>query len=187
PSIARGYLANAEEVRVIGIEVDGSYRVSNNFNLYGAFAYTDGKYVSFTNAPLPLEQTGASGVPFIDVSGERLPGISKWAGNIGLELSSRSNTLIGKEGQFFVAVEGFYRSDFSSSPTPSQVMNIDGYTLVNARVGFRTSNTFSIFVWSRNVLDKNYFEQLLPGVGNAGHYAAVLGDPRTFGITLRQS
>lgn len=187
PSIARGYLANAEEVRVVGVEVDGSWRVSNHLNLYGAFAYTDGKYESFTNAPLPLEQTGASGVPFIDVSGQRLPGISKWAGNIGAELSSRSGSLIGREGQFFVAVESFYRSEFSSSPTPSQVLNIDGYALVNARVGFRTTNHFSIFIWSRNALNQDYFEQLLPGVGNAGHYAAVLGDPRTFGITLRQS
>ncbi|WP_028298833.1 TonB-dependent receptor [Olivibacter sitiensis] len=186
PSIARGYLANADEVRVIGVEVDGSYRVSNNLNLYGAFAYTDGKYESFPNAPLPLEQTGAAD-PFIDVSGQRLPGISKWAGNLGGELSSSSGSLIGKEGQFFVAVESSYRSEFSSSPTPSRVMNIDGYAIVNARLGFRTTNSFSIFVWSRNLLDKNYFEQLLPGVGNAGHYAAVLGDPRTFGLTLRQS
>jgi iron complex outermembrane receptor protein len=35
------------------------------------------------------------------------------------------------------------------------------------------------------MLDKDYFEQLLPAAGNAGHYAGVLGDPRTFGITLR--
>jgi iron complex outermembrane receptor protein len=37
------------------------------------------------------------------------------------------------------------------------------------------------------LLDKDYFEQLLPAGGNAGHYAAVLGDPRTWGITLRYS
>ncbi len=187
PSIARGYLANAEEVRVIGVEIDGSYRPSRNVSLYGALAYTDGKYVSFTNAPLPLEETGASGVPFKDVSGQRLPGISEWAGNIGAELSSKSGSLIGKEGQFFIALETSYRSEFSSSPSPSAVMNIDGYALVNARTGFRATDGFTAFVWSRNLLDKNYFEQLLPGVGNAGHYAAVLGDPRTFGVTLRYS
>ena len=37
----------------------------------------------------------------------------------------------------------------------------------------------------RNMLNKNYFEQLLPAAGNAGHYAAVLGDQRTVGVTLR--
>ena len=46
---------------------------------------------------------------------------------------------------------------------------------------------FGLSLWSRNLLDQNYYEQLLPAGGNAGHYAGVLGDPRTYGITLRQS
>jgi iron complex outermembrane receptor protein len=36
-------------------------------------------------------------------------------------------------------------------------------------------------------LNKDYFEQLLPAGGNAGHYAGVLGDQRTYGITLKYS
>ena len=31
----------------------------------------------------------------------------------------------------------------------------------------------------------DYYEQLLVAGGNAGHYAGVMGDPRTFGVTLR--
>jgi iron complex outermembrane receptor protein len=46
-------------------------------------------------------------------------------------------------------------------------------------------NGVSVSVWSRNLLDKDYYEQLLPAGGNAGHYAGVMGDPRTYGITLR--
>jgi iron complex outermembrane receptor protein len=56
---------------------------------------------------------------------------------------------------------------------------------VNARIGFKASNGLSAFIWGRNLLNRNYFEQLLPGAGNAGQYAAVLGDPATYGITLR--
>ena len=44
-----------------------------------------------------------------------------------------------------------------------------------------------MFVWSRNLFDKNYHEQLLVAGGNAGQYASVLGDPRTWGVTLRYS
>ena len=36
-----------------------------------------------------------------------------------------------------------------------------------------------------NLFNKDYFEQLLPAGGNAGHYAGVLGDPRTYGLTLK--
>jgi iron complex outermembrane recepter protein len=64
-------------------------------------------------------------------------------------------------------------------------LNIDGYALLNGRVGFRASNGVSVLVWSRNMLNTNYFEQLLPASGSAGQYAAVLGDQRTFGVTLR--
>jgi len=84
-------------------------------------------------------------------------------------------------------VDSYYRSSFSSSPSPSAYLNIDGYGLLNSRVGFRASNGVSIFLWGRNLLNQNYFEQLLPAAGNAGQYAGVLGDPRTYGTTLRYS
>lgn len=84
--VNRGYLANAEKVRVKGLEVDGSYQAGRFLTLNAAVAYLDGKYVKFTNAPLPLEETGhtevingvATQVAFKDASGGRLPGISKW-------------------------------------------------------------------------------------------------------------
>ncbi len=73
----RGYLANAEKVRVRGAEFDGSARVNANSLVYGAAAYIDGMYVSFPDAPPPLEETGGPQVK--DISGSVLPGISKWA------------------------------------------------------------------------------------------------------------
>lgn len=184
--VNRGYLANAERVRVYGVELDGSARIASNISIYGALAYTVGKYVSFTNAPVPLEETGALSA-FKDISGGELPGISKWAGSLGTEWLSRPVRILEKESKLFVALEGFYRSDFSSSPSPSQYLNIEGYVLLNARLGFRATDGLSLFFWCRNVLDVDYFEQLLPAAGNAGHYAGVLGDPRTYGITLRYS
>lgn len=183
--VNRGYLANAEKVRVSGVEVDGGLRVSNSFSLNGAISYTDGKYVSFRNAPVPLEETGGESA-FKDISGGRLPGISKWAGSLGGEVSGRGK-LLNQPGRYFLAVDGYYRSSFSSSASPSAFLNIDGYTLLNARLGFRASNGVSILLWSRNLTNKDYFEQLLPAAGNAGQYAAVLGDPRTYGTTLRYS
>lgn len=181
-SVNRGYLANAEKVRVQGAEVELGYKFKKSFSVTGSLSYTDGKYVSFTNAPPPLEETG--GPTYKDISGGRLPGISKWAGALGTEIS-RPGKVIGKSGQFFLAIDVYYRSGFSLSPSPSAYLNIDGYSLLNGRIGFKAIESVSVFVWSRNILNTNYFEQLLPGAGNAGHYAAVLGDPRTIGITIR--
>ncbi|WP_276500929.1 TonB-dependent receptor [Terrimonas pollutisoli] len=186
--VNRGYIANAEKVRVRGAELDANIKANDHFSFYGAAAYTDAKYVSFPNAPLPLEETGASKdgvqVAFKDISGGKLPGISKWAGSLGGEFNTPA-AFLGKAGKFFLALDNYYRSSFSSSPSPSAYLNIEGYTLVNGRLGFRSTNGLSLFVWGRNLFDKDYYEQLLPAGGNAGHYAGVLGDPRTYGLTLR--
>ncbi|UBM58740.1 TonB-dependent receptor [Marinilongibacter aquaticus] len=182
-SVNRGYVANAEKVRVSGLEIDGNYHHGSRFTVYGNIAYTYAKYVSFTNAPVPLEDVGGE-MTFIDISGGRLPGVSKWAGALGAEVVFPSR-LISKSGNYFFALETSHRSGFSSSPSPSQFLNIDGYSLVNGRIGFRATDGLTLFLWGRNILDRNYFEQLLAASGSAGHYAAVLGDPRTYGTTLR--
>ncbi|MFC4210356.1 TonB-dependent receptor [Pedobacter lithocola] len=191
--VNRGYLANAEKVNVKGLEVDGTYQLERFLSLNAALAYLDGKYVSFTNAPLPLEETGktqlingvATQVAFKDASGGRLPGISKWNISGGAEFSTPGN-LATKPGRYFIAGDASYRSEYSSNATPSTVLNVKGYSLFNARLGFR-SDKFSAFVWSRNIGNKNYYEQLQAAAGNSGLYAGVLGDPRTFGATLRFS
>ncbi len=186
--VNRGYLANAEKVRVRGVELEGDIKANKHFTFNGSFAYTDGKYVSFKNAPLPLEETGKTEngvqVAFKDISGGQLPGISKWAGSLGGEYSTAAKFL-GQKGDFFVALDSYARSTFSSNPSPSKYLEVKGYALLNGRLGFRSSDKVTVYLWGRNLLDKNYFEQLLPGAGNSGQYAGVLGDPRTYGITVK--
>jgi len=191
--VNRGYLANAEKVKVKGLEIDGTYQLERFLTLNAALAYLDGEYVTFTNAPLPLEETGhtelvngvATQVAFKDASGGRLPGISKWNVSGGAEFSTPGN-LATKPGRYFIAGDASYRSTYSSNPTPSSVLNVQGYSLLNARLGFK-SDKFSVFVWSRNLANKNYYEQLQAAAGNSGLYAGVLGDPRTYGATFRYS
>ena len=183
--VNRGYLANADKVRVRGAELDASFVFSQHLTLNAAATYTDGKYVKFTNAPLPLEETGAP-VAFKDVSGTDLPGASKWAGSLGGELSDNAK-FFGNAGKIFLAIDSYARSEFSSSPSASKYLVVPGYAILNARLGFRASQGLSVHFWGRNLLDKNYYEQLLPAGGNSGQYAAVLGDQRTYGVTLKYS
>ena len=180
--VTRGYLANADRVSVKGVELESSLSNKRHFSGHGSVSYTDGRYVSFPDAPVPLEGTG--GEPAVDISGERLPGISRWTGTLGGE-SFTTGRLLGREGQWFVGADGYARTGFSSSPSPSRYLNVDGYAILNARLGFRMPVGLSVFAWARNLTDTRYFEQLLPAGGNAGHYAAVLGDPATYGLTIR--
>ena len=182
--VLRGYLANAEKVRVRGAEFDGNYRVNRRLSFYGALAYTDGIYVSFPDAPPPLEDTGGPQVK--DISGSVLPGISKWALTFGGEVNKPA-TLFDQTGELFGAVDTSYRSEFSSSPSASRYMMVDGYGLVNLRAGYRWSDGWSLFFWSRNLLDKQYYEFLTAQPGNSGLIVGLPGDPRTVGVTLRMA
>jgi iron complex outermembrane receptor protein len=183
--VNRGYLANADKIQVKGAELDLSFIINKHFSANAAGTYTDGKYIKFTNAPLPLEETG-SAVSFKDVSGTDLPGVSKWAGSLGTEYTKVAS-FFGNKGKFFVAVDAYVRSEFSSSPSASKYLLVPGYALFNSRLGFRVSDGLSVNFWGRNLFNKDYYEQLLPAGGNSGHYAGVLGDQRTFGITFRYS
>ncbi|AYN68374.1 TonB-dependent receptor [Euzebyella marina] len=181
--VIRGYLANAEQVRTRGLELETNYALPY-LTFFTSVSYTEGNYIKFDNAPVPLEETGIGGNELKDISGEVLPGISKWSFSSGVEGSAQAK-IWRKQGEFFLGTDVFYRSGFSSNPTPSKYLNIDGYSLVNGRLGFRTTKGVTVYVWSRNLLNTNYFEQLLVAGGNTGQYGGVLGDPRTFGLTIR--
>ncbi|WP_343520838.1 TonB-dependent receptor [Sphingomonas sp.] len=193
----RGYLANAGEVRVRGVEADFSIRPSERLNLYVNGAYTDHEYVEFTNAPCPPELSGggsgavigAPGVPgtnspaVCDISGQWLPGISNWAFSYGAEYNLPAK-IFGKEGEVYLGADASSRSKFSSNASRSIYTDIDGYTLANFRLGFRTDEGLNIFGWVRNAFDEQYFDVLATTPGNTGLISGNVGDPRTYGVTV---
>jgi iron complex outermembrane receptor protein len=178
--VIRGYLANVPKVRSQGVEVDFSARPVERVNAYLNFAYTDAKYVSFPGAPVPIELSGGS-VQFVDASGGRLPGVSKYALSYGAEYR-----LPVGSGEAYAGIDGSLRSDFSSSPTPSRVQNVEGYVLTNLRAGYRSNpggNGWEVFGWVRNAFDTRYFDFLTAAPGSTGLIVGQPGDPRTYGVT----
>ncbi|MGV7120267.1 TonB-dependent receptor [Sphingopyxis sp. 550A] len=185
--VLRGYLANAGKVRTQGFEGDFSIRPSERFRAYVNGAYTDAKYVKFVDAPCAPEQSGGTNSPpNCDISGQRLPGVSKWAFSFGAEVNAESK-LFDQDGQFYFGYDGSYRSDWSSNPTPSAYTWVKGYSLSNFRAGFRTENGLDLFAWVRNAFDQDYIDQLSVGPGNTGLIVGLPGDPRTWGGTVKVS
>jgi iron complex outermembrane receptor protein len=197
--VLRGFLANADKVRSQGIEADFSVRPSERFNAYVSGAYTDAKYIRFVDAPCPVELRGGTtaapgqtpsppGTPGgispanCDISGQRLPGVSKWAFSFGAE-GNLPVRFLEKAGQVYLGYDGSYRSDFFSDASPSEATRIGGYHLSNFRLGFRSDDGLNLFAWVRNAFDENYFEQLFVGPGQTGLIAGLPGDPRTWGAT----
>jgi iron complex outermembrane recepter protein len=199
--VLRGYLANAEAVRVRGIEADANWRDGDGLSLYARGAWTDAEYRRFADAPCPPELSGgtvatgtqvpgAAGVPGAlspancDISGQDLPGVSKWSASWGAEYQLPS-ALLGLTGSWFAGYDGSYRSGFSSNPTPSIYTGVAGYSLHNFRAGFRADNGVEIYGWARNAFDQDYIEQLAVPSGNTGLIVGQPGDPATYGMTVR--
>jgi len=120
-----------------------------------------------------------------DISGQQLPGVSKWAFSYGAEYNLPAK-LLGKEGQVYLGADGNYRSSWNSNASPSIYTNVDGYALTNLRAGFRAPG-FDIYGWVRNVFNVNYLELLQVSPGNVGLIAGTPGDQRTFGGTVKFS
>ncbi|WIA55851.1 TonB-dependent receptor [Sphingobium sp. WTD-1] len=200
----RGYLANAGKVRSQGIEADFKIVASDRFTAYANGAFTDAKYKKFVDAPCPPELSGGTyqpsgatpdysqpGVPGAlsprqcDISGQDLPGVSKWAFSYGAEYNIPV-TLLAKDGQLYLGVDGNYRSHWNSNASPSIYTEVKGYALTNVRAGFRGEG-FDVFGWVRNAFDVNYIENLQVAPGNTGLIAGQVGDPQTWGGTIKFS
>jgi len=202
-NVIRGYLANADKIRVRGVELDFSTRPVDGLNVYANAAFTDHEYVKFPDAPCPPELSGgttasganppsAPGTPggfspaACDISGQGLPGISKWAFSYGLQYELPVLG-VGRDATAFFGFDGSYRSKFSSNPSRSIYTDIDGYSLANFRVGLRTGKGWEVYGWVRNAFDEDYFDYLATQSGSTGLVIGQPADPRTYGLTLRAS
>ncbi|MDB5723943.1 MAG: TonB-dependent receptor [Novosphingobium sp.] len=209
-AVIRGYIANVPKVRSQGLEADFSVRPSERFNAYLNFAYTDATYRDFKNAPPPIELSGAStfsalvscalpttlapgavGPQSCDISGQRLPGVSKYALSFGAE-GNLPVGLFGQSGQIYAGVDGSYRSNYYTNATPSPAALLPAYTLTNFRAGWRSDRDapgvkVDVFGWVRNAFNTGYFEQLQVAPNSVGLLVGNLGDPQTFGGTIKLS
>lgn len=201
-NVIRGYLANAEQIRVRGVELDLALEPFSGLTLYANGAYNDHEYTHFPDAPCPPELAGgtaasdanppsAPGTPggfspsSCDISGQWLPGISKISASYGGQYELPVPAL-GNNGGVYFAFDGLYRSKFSSNPSRSIYTDVDGYSLANFRAGVRVGG-WDVYGWVRNAFDEKYFDFLSTQSGNTGLVIGQPGDPRTYGLTVRTS
>ncbi len=166
--------ANIPEVRSRGIEIDSIYYGIPYTTLRFAGAITDSVYVEFPNSPQPVENGYAGAAPYQDVSGETLPGASKYTFNIGADY--RLPVFDSKE--FHINVNAQYNSKFNSDNSLSTYGWIEGRTLVDFAIGIGNANqTFDV-----SLIVKNLFDDDTPSTRTWNSYTPAV--PRWAGITF---
>ncbi len=178
----RQYIANIPKVRSRGFEADASFAASDRFSVYGSIAYADATYIEYTNAPQTVERLNISGIQ--DLSGETLPGVPKFTYTLGADANTPLGDWDGRGLELYAHADWSHRSSFNTSSSNSAWAQVPGYGLANARIGLRSDDgLFDVSIWAKNLFDKDYFSTL--SAANTGAITGQLGEPRTYGVTLR--
>jgi iron complex outermembrane recepter protein len=183
PGALRGYLANIDQVRVQGVELDSQFILDSHLSVHASAAFTDGRYISYKDGPCPLERIGNS-TTVCDLSGRPLSNLPKTVWTLGGEYK-HGLALGALDGEAYLHAEATFRSDIYGDPTDSRYTVIKGYSLVNATLGYRSNSWWEASVWAHNLFDENYLQNVTIQAGNSGLIVGTPGDPRTFGVTLR--
>lgn len=178
----RQYIANIPGVRSRGIEADVIAAPSDRVSVYASIAYADTTYSSYPNAPQAPEWLNLGGIQ--DLSGVQLPGVPKFTYTLGGDASLPLGPLAGRDAALYLHADWSHRSTFNTSSSDSRYADVPGYGIANARFGLRSEDgLIDLSLWVKNLFDKDYFQTLSPGA--TGLVTALIGEPRTTGITLR--
>jgi iron complex outermembrane receptor protein len=177
----RTYLANIPKVTVKGFEADATALLTRGFSLRGSVAYADGEYVSYPNAPCPIELIGSS-TTVCNLSDKPLSSLPRWTVSAGGDYTLPVAAL---HGAFVLHADSVSRTRQYGDSTDSAYTIIKGYTLVNASLGYRNTAGWEVDVFARNLFDADYIQNVTIQAGNSGLILGTPSDPRTIGLTFR--
>ncbi|WP_372737789.1 TonB-dependent receptor, partial [Neptunomonas sp.] len=161
------YVGNAENAYSYGLEAEAQWMLNSNVSLFGSLGLLNTK----------LEDPKLD-TPTVKVNGRDAAQAPSYQYTIGANFNHGKNWFSG------IDVEGkdsFYFSDSHNEKS-------EAYTLLNARLGYKTKD-WSVTLWGKNLTDEDtyvrgfYFDN--DGLGNKLY--TQLGAPRQLGITANMS
>ena len=182
-------------VRSQGFELEAFARPMPDLAINGGLTMADVKYRN--------DLVGSGGRPLNDylfqLPGRRVSGAPKWTATGSIAWTPRI-TDGGIRG--LVYLDARYQSRYNTGSDLDIEKTQGAYTVVNGRIGIHgADNAWAIEVWGQNLFDRNFiqvgFDSPLQGSGTTRGvqqgfigrstqlYNAFLGEPRTFGVTLR--
>ncbi len=174
---AVGYISNVGKLRSRGVEVDARATPVDGLTLTFAGTYNDAYYLSYPKAPAPYL---SSYLGFVDLSGQQASGAPKWSLSGSAEYVDHAGRV-----DVYLGTDASYRSSFIASVNLDPLTLVPGYGLLGLHAGVRDPDgKWDVSVWARNVTDTNYYNTKAVSA-TYGTVLASLGEPRTFGVTLR--
>lgn len=155
---------NAGSSHLYGFEIEANYRPDDNLTLYASVGYAFTMFDEFTVEVGDL-LSDFSGRPFADAP--------RWTAAMGA-------TYRWDDVWFVNANANFQSSTFGGFSVDDEYFgDNDARVLVNAKIGY-DGETFSAFVFARNIFDENYVVTAY----NPTYPLIKYGEPQTVGIQL---
>jgi iron complex outermembrane receptor protein len=174
------YLQNVGKVRSRGVEADSSFALTRHISLTANGAFTDAYYVSYPNAPVPVELSDNTSLISVNLSGKQLPGAPRFSYSLGADASQP----LSGDIELYGHADYNHRSSFFTQVTDSIYSRAPAYGLLTARLGLRTQDHhWDVSVWARNLTNAHYYQTI--SAQNTGQIGGTIGEPRTFGGTIR--
>jgi iron complex outermembrane recepter protein len=169
----QGYAtSNAAKARSRGFELEVSAKPARGFDVNASVGYADSKYRRY------FTEDG-NGDP-ADFSGIKLQ-TPRWTATIGSQYSYPATDAI----DLVVGADYAYRSRVPGDPLDT-LSGSRGFGLVDGRLGIEAGESWSIYLWGKNVFAKDYVllrgSDTVSSLVGLSQFAVNYGDPRTFGV-----
>ncbi len=175
------YITNVGTAESRGVEFDVRASPIEGLNATLSAVYDEARYVSYGKAPAPY-LTSYTG--FKDLSGAEASGAPRWALGATVEYAHPLSIAAQSGLEGYIGGDFSLRSHFFGAVNDDIFSLVPGYQLFGAHAGLRSSKGWDASLWVRNLLDEKYFNTASVSA-SYGVALATLGEPRTFGVTLK--
>ncbi len=180
------YLASVPKVRSTGAEIDARAQVTDGLSLTASGVFDEAYYESNPSAPCPYELSNVA--KSCNLTGRPLAGASKWTGSVGGEYDYPLPEIYNRHSVAYFGGNVLARTGFYSTGDDSAYSYVPGYLVGNLTFGVRQINGgWDLSSWIHNVTNSRYylFKQVTGSLPGYNLVAGEVGDPLTFGVTLR--
>ena len=174
---------NAGKTTYTGLELEGQFKISDNFSIDGNFGYLDVKIKNFPGADITNTTRNIAGL--LNGSGYAPKYTGSIAGNVTVPLSGEAR-LVGRLGYSYTSSYQQFgnplTAPFSKTTEGDARGLVDGQLRIEG-IKLGSGDGLGITFWGKNLTNKEYVTRSVD-FGQLGFAGVIYGDPRTYGMSL---
>jgi len=141
------FTANGASSDITGLELEGTWNVSDGFSLQGSLGYTNAEISSFPAGANSGDFTAVFG-PDASVQGQQAPRFPEWTAS----LSATYEKTVGL-GEWYTRTDTYYTGSFYDENT--NLAELPSAFEVNLRTGLRFENDMTVELFVTNLFDED--------------------------------